>query len=160
MSRRTDNTLDCRSQISGNKTARLDRSCRLRSDEWYFRQPRSLNGADPDKEIRFVPARPRLRPLRRPAAKACRRGGDLAAVGFRGGKSGYNVLARAYLNYPLSGLGVNAKSLQQNRHQVKRAIKALIRASRFIRDNREAVKILITWAKPNRNTPMPLTTPL
>ena len=32
--------------------------------------------------------------------------------------------------------------------QVKRAIKALIRASRFIRENREeAVKILITWGK-------------
>ena len=36
----------------------------------------------------------------------------------------------------------------QNRDQVNRATKALIKGSRFIRDNREeAVKILIAWGK-------------
>jgi ABC-type nitrate/sulfonate/bicarbonate transport system substrate-binding protein len=43
---------------------------------------------------------------------------------------------------------VNVRSIQQNRDQVKRATRALIRASRFIRDHREeAVKILIAWGK-------------
>lgn len=43
---------------------------------------------------------------------------------------------------------MNVKSLQQNRDQVRRATKALIKASRFIRDNRdEAVKILMAWGK-------------
>jgi ABC-type nitrate/sulfonate/bicarbonate transport system substrate-binding protein len=69
---------------------------------------------------------------------------------FEGTKAGYNVVARAYeyLNYPLSGIGVNVKSIQQNREQVKRTTRALIKASRFIRDNREeAVKTLIAWSK-------------
>jgi ABC-type nitrate/sulfonate/bicarbonate transport system substrate-binding protein len=82
---------------------------------------------------------------------------------FEGKKSGYNLLARAYeyLNYPLSGVGLNAKLLQQNRDQVNRATRALIKASPFIRDNREeAVKVLIAWGKANRNTPTPLTTRL
>ena len=48
----------------------------------------------------------------------------------------------------MSGLGANAKSIQQNRDQVKRTTRALIKASRFIRDNREeAVKILMAWGK-------------
>jgi ABC-type nitrate/sulfonate/bicarbonate transport system substrate-binding protein len=69
---------------------------------------------------------------------------------FEGKKAGYNVLARAYeyLNYPLSGVGLNAKSIHQNRDQVKRATRALIKASRFIRDNRdEAAKVLMVWGK-------------
>jgi len=67
-----------------------------------------------------------------------------------GEKIGYNLLARAYqyLNYPLSGVGVNVKTIQQNREQTKRTVKSLIKASRFIRDNREeAVKILVAWGK-------------
>jgi NitT/TauT family transport system substrate-binding protein len=108
------------------------------------------NGIDPDKEVQFVPLGPdsgRFAGLQQKLADAVV---TSPPWDFEGEKSGYNVLARAYdyLNYPLSGLGVNAKSLQQNRDQVKRAIKALIRASRFIRENREeAVKILIAWGK-------------
>jgi ABC-type nitrate/sulfonate/bicarbonate transport system substrate-binding protein len=63
---------------------------------------------------------------------------------------GYNILARAYeyLNYPLSGVGVNAKAIQQNREQTKRTVRSLIKASRFIRENREeAVKVLVAWSK-------------
>ena len=59
-------------------------------------------------------------------------------------------LARAddYVNYPLSGVGVNAKAIKQNGDQIKRTIRALVKASRFIRDNREeAVQILMSWGK-------------
>lgn len=69
---------------------------------------------------------------------------------FEGKKLGYNILARAYehVNYPLAGLGVNLKALQNNRAQVKRVIKSLVRANRFMRDNREeSVKILVAWGK-------------
>ena len=69
---------------------------------------------------------------------------------FEGKKLGYNILARAYehVNYPLAGLGANQKSLQQNRAQVKRVIKSLVRANRFMRDNREeSAKVLMTWGK-------------
>lgn len=69
---------------------------------------------------------------------------------FEGKKLGYNILTRTYdhVNYPLAGLGVNLKSLQTNRSQVKRVIKALVRANRFMRENREeSVKILASWGK-------------
>jgi NitT/TauT family transport system substrate-binding protein len=108
------------------------------------------NGVDPDKEIQFVPLGPdsgRFAGLQQKLADAVI---TSPPWDFEGKKIGYNILARAYeyLNYPLSGVGVNAKSIQQNRDQVKRATRALIRASRFIRDNREeAVKILSAWGK-------------
>jgi ABC-type nitrate/sulfonate/bicarbonate transport system substrate-binding protein len=38
--------------------------------------------------------------------------------------------------------------LQTNRGQVKRVVKSLVRANRFMRDNREeSVKIMIAWGK-------------
>jgi NitT/TauT family transport system substrate-binding protein len=108
------------------------------------------NGVDPDKEVQFVPLGPdsgRFAGLQQKLADAVV---TSPPWDFEGRKSGYNVLARAYeyLNYPLSGIGLNAKSIQQNRDQVKRTTRALIKASRFIRDNREeAVKVLIAWGK-------------
>jgi ABC-type nitrate/sulfonate/bicarbonate transport system substrate-binding protein len=108
------------------------------------------NGVDPDKEVQFVPLGPdsgRFAGLQQKLADAVV---TSPPWDFEGEKSGYNVLARAYdyLNYPLSGVGLNVKSIQQNRDQVKRATKALIKASRFIRENREeAVKVLIAWGK-------------
>jgi NitT/TauT family transport system substrate-binding protein len=108
------------------------------------------NGVDPNKEIQFVPFGPdsgRFAGLQQKLADAVV---TSPPWDFEGNKIGYNILARAYeyLNYPLSGVGVNVRSIQQNRDQVKRATRALIRASRFIRDHREeAVKILIAWGK-------------
>ena len=108
------------------------------------------NGVDPDKEVQFVPLGPdsgRFAGLQQKLADAVV---TSPPWDFEGKKSGFNVLARAYeyLNYPLSGVGLNAKSIQQNRDQVKRTTKALIKASRFIRDNREeAARILMEWGK-------------
>jgi NitT/TauT family transport system substrate-binding protein len=108
------------------------------------------NGVDPDKEVQFVPLGPdsgRFAGLQQKLADAVV---TSPPWDFEGKKAGYNVLARAYeyLNYPLSGVGLNAKSIQQNREQVKRTTKALIKASRFIRGNREeAAKILMEWGK-------------
>ncbi|MGH7798848.1 MAG: ABC transporter substrate-binding protein [Candidatus Binatia bacterium] len=108
------------------------------------------NGVDPDKDVQFVPLGPdsgRFAGLQQKLADAVV---TSPPWDFEGKRSGFNVLARAYeyLNYPLSGVGLNVKSIQQNREQVKRTTRALIKASRFIRDNREeAVKILIAWTK-------------
>jgi NitT/TauT family transport system substrate-binding protein len=108
------------------------------------------NGVDPDKEVQFVPLGPdsgRFAGLQQKLADAVV---TSPPWDFEGKKAGYNVLARAYeyLNYPLSGVGLNVKSIQQNRDQVKRTTRALIKASRFIRDNREeSVKILMAWSK-------------
>jgi len=108
------------------------------------------NGVDPDKEVQFVPLGPdsgRFAGLQQRLADAVV---TSPPWDFEGNKIGYNILARAYeyLNYPLSGVGVNVRSIQQKRDQVKRSARALIRASRFIRDHREeAVKVLIAWGK-------------
>jgi NitT/TauT family transport system substrate-binding protein len=108
------------------------------------------NGIDPEKEVQFVPLgtdSARFSALQQKLADAVVTSPPLD---FEGKKSGYNILARAYqyVNYPLSGVGVSIKSIEQNRDQVKRMIRALIKASRFIRENREeAVKVLIAWAK-------------
>ena len=108
------------------------------------------NGVDPDKEVQFVPLGSdsgRFAGLQQKLADAVV---TSPPWDFEGTKAGYNVVARAYeyLNYPLSGIGLNVKSIQQNREQVKRTTRALIKASRFIRDNREeAVKTLIAWSK-------------
>jgi NitT/TauT family transport system substrate-binding protein len=108
------------------------------------------NGIDPEKEVQFVPLgtdSARFSALQQKLADAVVTSPPLD---FEGKKLGYNILARAYqyVNYPLSGVGVSIKSIEQNRDQVKRMIRALIKASRFIRENREeAVKVLIAWAK-------------
>ena len=70
------------------------------------------NGVDPDKEVQFVPLGPdsgRFAGLQQKLADAVV---TSPPWDFEGKKSGFNVLARAYeyLNYPLSGVGLNAKS--------------------------------------------------
>lgn len=108
------------------------------------------NGVDPEKDVQFVPFGPdsaRFAGLQQKLADAVV---TSPPWDFEGRKMGYNILARAYeyLNYPLSGVGVHVKSIEQSRDRVKRTARALIRASRFIRDHREeAAKILMAWGK-------------
>ena len=107
-------------------------------------------GLDPDKDVEFISLGSdsgRFNALQQNLA-------DMVVTSppwdFEGKKLGFNILARAYehVNYPLAGLGVNQKTLQTNRSQAKRVIKSLVRANRFMRDNREeTVKILIAWGR-------------
>ncbi len=107
-------------------------------------------GIDIDKEIRFVALggdASRLAGLQKGLVDAAM---TSPPYDFEGKKMGYVILARAYeyVNYPLSGLGVNVKRLQQKPTEVKKVIKALIKASRFVRENRnESVQILADWGK-------------
>ena len=108
------------------------------------------HGLDPDKEVQFLafgPDSSRFAALQQGLT-------DVVVTSppfdFKGQKMGYNILARAYdyLNFPLSGLGASVKTIQQNPGQVKRVIKSLIKATRFIRENREeAVKVWVAWGK-------------
>lgn len=108
------------------------------------------HGLDPDREIQFLALGPdsgRFAALQQGLT-------DVVVTSppwdFEGKKIGYNILARAYeyASYPLSGLGANVKTIQQNPAQVKRVIKSLIKATRLIRENREeAVKVLVAWGK-------------
>jgi NitT/TauT family transport system substrate-binding protein len=69
-------------------------------------------------------------------------------------KQGYQILARAYelFSFPYLGLGTHTRKLKERPDEIRKAIKATIRANRFIRDNREeAVRILIDWGKVERD---------
>jgi ABC-type nitrate/sulfonate/bicarbonate transport system substrate-binding protein len=82
------------------------------------------NGVDPDKEIQFVPLGSdsgRFAGLQQKLADAVI---TSPPWDFEGKKIGYNILARAYdyVNYPLSGVGVNVKAkpraYKENRQSV------------------------------------------
>jgi NitT/TauT family transport system substrate-binding protein len=69
-------------------------------------------------------------------------------------KQGYRILARAYelFSFPYLGLGTHTKKIREKPDEIRRAIKATIRANRFIRDNRdEAVRTLVDWGKVERD---------
>ena len=68
-------------------------------------------------------------------------------------KQGYRILARAYelFSFPYLGLGTHTRKIKERPDEIRRVIKATIRANRFIRDHRdEAVKTLIAWGKVER----------
>jgi NitT/TauT family transport system substrate-binding protein len=69
-------------------------------------------------------------------------------------KQGYKILARAYelFSFPYLGLGTHTRKIKEKPDEIRRAIKATIRANRFIRENREeAVRILVDWGKVERD---------
>jgi NitT/TauT family transport system substrate-binding protein len=69
-------------------------------------------------------------------------------------KQGYKIMARAYelFSFPYLGLGTHTKKIKERPDEIRRMIKATIRANRFIRDNRdEAVRTLIGWGKIERD---------
>jgi ABC-type nitrate/sulfonate/bicarbonate transport system substrate-binding protein len=69
-------------------------------------------------------------------------------------KQGYRILARAYelFSYPYLGLGTHSRKIKEKPDEIRRVIKATIRANRVIRDNRdEAAKTLMAWGKVERD---------
>jgi NitT/TauT family transport system substrate-binding protein len=96
-------------------------------------------GVDPEKEIKAVG-------LGTDAARlAALKEGIVDAIivappiDYEGKKLGFNVLARAgdIFTFPYNGLGTNTKKIKERPDQVKRAIRALIKANNYIRENRE-----------------------
>jgi NitT/TauT family transport system substrate-binding protein len=70
-----------------------------------------------------------------------------------GRKFGFRVLARAYelFNFPFVGLGANLKKLGDKPDEVKRVIKALIKANRYIRNNRDgSIQTLMEWGRTSK----------
>ena len=69
-------------------------------------------------------------------------------------KQGYKIMARAYelFSFPYLGLGTHTRKIKERPDEIRRIIKATIRANRFIRDNRdEAVRALVGWGKIERD---------
>src|SRR5262249_52651996 len=67
---------------------------------------------------------------------------------------GFNVLFRAYevFSFPFIGIGANLKTIKEKPEEVKKVVKAMVRANRFIREDKEgAVRILMEWGKVERD---------
>jgi NitT/TauT family transport system substrate-binding protein len=65
-------------------------------------------------------------------------------------KQGFKILARAYelFTFPYLGLGTHTIKIRDKPEEIRRVIKATIRANRYIRENRdEAVRTLMAWGK-------------
>jgi len=68
-------------------------------------------------------------------------------------KLGLNVLARAYeiFTYPEGGLITTTKKIREKPDEVKRVIRAGIRASRYIRTNRDGtIQFLMEWQRTDK----------
>ena len=68
-------------------------------------------------------------------------------------KKGFNILARAedILIFPETGLVTGMKKIQGNPDEIKRVIKAGIKANRYIRSNRDGtIQFIMEWLKVNR----------
>ena len=68
---------------------------------------------------------------------------------------GFNLLTRAYelFSFPIAGLGTTVRRIEERLDEVKRVIKSLIKANRFIRDNRVgAIQILAEWGGIDRES--------
>ena len=111
------------------------------------------SGMDPEKDVKIIALGPdsaRLTALKEGVVE-----GALVAPpsDSEGKKMGFNVLAVAneIVKFPYMGLGTTAKKIAEKPDEVKRTIKALIRANQFMIKNREeAVQILSDWAKTDK----------
>src|SRR3990167_7015359 len=73
----------------------------------------------------------------------------------QGKKMGFHILARAYeiSRLPFIGLCVTDKKLKEHPSETKRTLKALIRANRFMRENRgETIELLMEWGRVDRES--------
>ena len=68
-------------------------------------------------------------------------------------RAGFNVLARAndFLKFPHIGLGTSNRVIKEKPQELKKVIKTMLRANRFIRENRdESIKVLMEWGRTER----------
>jgi NitT/TauT family transport system substrate-binding protein len=103
-------------------------------------------GLDPDKDIKFLPTG--TLDSRFAAVKQGLTAATLGSppIDFLGKKLGFVVLARAHelFSYPASGLVATVKKIKERPDEVKRVIKAGIKANRYIHQNREGTIPVMT----------------
>jgi ABC-type nitrate/sulfonate/bicarbonate transport system substrate-binding protein len=111
-------------------------------------------GLDPDKDFKFLATG-----TVESRFAAMQQGLTAATLGsppidFLGKKLGFVVLARAneLFNFPASGLVASVRAIKEKPDQIKRVIKAGIKASRYIRQNREGtLPVMMEWLKIDRD---------
>ena len=70
-------------------------------------------------------------------------------------RNGFRVLSRFYELYklPFTGIGTNLKKLREKPDEVKRMVRAMIKANRFVRSNREGtIQTMMDWIKVDRES--------
>lgn len=124
------------------------------TDEVAGRMMLKSFGLDTEKDLKFIalgPDRARLAALKEGLV-------DVAVIAppgdALGRQMGFNVLLRAYdvFSFPFIGIGANLKTIKDKPDEVKKVVKAMVRANRFIREDKEgAVRILMEWGKVERD---------
>jgi ABC-type nitrate/sulfonate/bicarbonate transport system substrate-binding protein len=107
-------------------------------------------GLDPDKDAKFLPTG-----TLDSRFAAMKQGLTAATLGsppidFLGKKLGFVVLVRAHelFSYPASGLVATVKKIKEKPDEIKRVIKAGIKANRYIHQNREGtIQVMTAFLK-------------
>ncbi len=107
-------------------------------------------GMDPDNEVRFLATgviESRFAAMSQGLTAATL---GSAPIDFLGRKQGFVILASAHelFSYPASGLTVSVKKIKEKPEEVKRVIKAGIKANRYIPQNRAGtIQVIADWLK-------------
>jgi NitT/TauT family transport system substrate-binding protein len=112
-------------------------------------------GLDPDRDVKFLATGTvdtRFAALKQGLTVAT---AGSTPVDYLGKKLGYVVLARAYdlFSYPNTGLVASVKKIKENPDQLKRVIKAGIKANRYLHQNRDGtILAIMQWMKVDKET--------
>jgi NitT/TauT family transport system substrate-binding protein len=112
-------------------------------------------GVDPDKEMKIIPLgveRARYAALKEGIVDVAVLSPPTDTDALR---SGYRVLSRFYeiFKMPFTGVGTHLKKLKEKPDEVRRMVKALLRANLFIRANREGtIQTMMDWVKVDRES--------
>ncbi|MGH7873436.1 MAG: ABC transporter substrate-binding protein [Candidatus Binatia bacterium] len=112
-------------------------------------------GLDPDKDVKFLATggiETRFAALKQGLTVAT---AGSTPADYLGKKFGYVVLARAYelFSYPNTELVASVKKIKDNPDQLKRVIKAGIKANRYLLQNREGtIQVMMQWMRIDRDT--------
>jgi len=110
-------------------------------------------GLDAEKELKYLAVGPpdaRFAALSQGLVEAAVLGPPLD---FEAKKQGHNILARAdeVLIFPETGLVTSVRKIQEKPDEIKRVIRAGIKANRYMRANRDGtLQFLMEWLKLNR----------
>lgn len=110
-------------------------------------------GIDPDKDVKFLatgPLETRFAALKQGLTVAT---AGSTPVDYLGQKMGYVVLARAFdlFSYPNTGLVTSVKKIKEKPDELKRVIRAGIKATRYIHENRDGtIQVMMQWMRINK----------
>lgn len=124
------------------------------TDEVVVRMIFKHFGIDPEKEVKMIavgPDRARLAALKENLVAASIIAPPADALGKQ---MGFSILVRGYevFKFPFIGVSTTTKRIKEKPLEVIRVVKALVRANRFIREDKDgAVRILMDWGRAERD---------